>query len=155
MVPNTEEARIWKPLVSRLMWSVITLLVLVGALVYTNIRTNTALTQSRHATASANAATMRANHAIACLNATLGSRAPETAADNAAELSFLAAEKADATAFGGLLTDILVSAPATKSTPDFLAYIKVHTALINTANAAYKTLQSDQAYRAAHPLGLC
>ena len=56
------------------------------------------------------------------------------------------AQSADAKAFGLLLTDMLIAAPSSRSTPDFLAYIKVHTAFINT-NSTYTTLQKDQDYR--------
>lgn len=141
--PNTAK------LARRLVAAVIVLcLVVVGLSVYT-----------RWATADANGraakAAMQAQHAIDCLNDTLAARAPTTASDNAEHVEFQNAFTDDSIAFGVLLTDILTNAPSSKSTPDFLAYIKVHDRLIAVSKSVSTILQTNQDYRDANPLGAC
>lgn len=102
-----------------------------------------------------NEALMVANQAIDCLNQVLAERATTTVKDNRAAINLAKATSEEAVSFEVLLKDILFSSPDSKSTPDFLAYVKVHENLIKVSTATSDTLAADQDYRDKHPLGHC
>lgn len=90
-----------------------------------------------------------------CVNTDLGPRNNLSAKDAQAHIVFINAAAADAQSFGVLLGDILTHAPASKSNPDFLTYIKVHTNYVAAAAASAAQLSADQQMRSASPLGKC
>lgn len=112
-------------------------------------------TQATAAAIQAKAALVEADRAIDCLNNVLGARAAVQAKDVKAQTNFINAARDDAKSFAVLLVDLLESAPSSKSTPDFLAYIKVHATYVEVSEASAKTLADDQAYKDKHPLGKC
>lgn len=141
--PNTTQ------LARRLVFAVVVLaLMLIGTVVYTRVATDRANTRTSHTATDS-------KHIAECVNSLLGARGPLTAKDNAAQTDFLIAFRDDAKAFQVLLTDLLTSAPSSKSTPDFLAYIKTHAHLVAVSAASSSTLTDDQMTRNATPLGKC